>query len=382
MNRSKAVTLLVENSNSYTRSLLQGIASYMNENESWSIYFSENDSATSSLNRLSDWKGDGIIARLDNKTVVDTVQNLNIPAVAVSAADHLPRVSYVEINEAGVAKMAFEHLRQCGFESFAFCGEPHHHCSEMRASAFAQCVEAAGFVCYRFDHEESPNGDSSAEQQRISLAAWLSSLPKPIGLFAVNDIKAQEVLAVCRENRIRVPEEVAVLGVDNDEVLCDLCTPSLSSVILPGKRVGYEAARNLDRLMRGETPDRECMLVDPLGIASRQSTDVLAIEDNEIAVAVRFIRDHHCDGINVQDVVDAVSLSRRSLESRFQSRVGRTLHQEITRRRISRVCQLLNETGLTLAEIAQRTGYQNEEYMSVAFRRAMNVPPGRYRRGR
>ncbi|MFG0254297.1 MAG: helix-turn-helix domain-containing protein, partial [Rhodopirellula sp. JB053] len=162
----------------------------------------------------------------------------------------------------------------------------------------------------------------------------------------------------------------------------DLCTPSLSSVILPGKRVGYEAARNLDRLMRGETLESECVLVDPLGIAARQSTDVLAIEDKEIAIAVRFIRDHHCEGINVQDVVDAVSLSRRSLESRFQARVGRTLHQEITRRRIDRVCQLLNETSLTLAEIAARTGYQNEEYMSVAFRRAMKVPPGRYRRGR
>ncbi|MCM2370590.1 DNA-binding transcriptional regulator [Aporhodopirellula aestuarii] len=382
MNQSKAVTLLVENSNSYTRSLLQGIASYMNENETWSIYLSEHEIGACSPDWLARWKGDGIIARTDSESVANTVQNLDIPAVAVNAAEHLPRVPYVEINESGVAQMAFEHLRQCGFESYAFCGEPGSRCSTLRSAAFAQCVEEAGFKCHRFDHEESPEGDSSTDEQRNRLARWLRSLPMPIGLFAVNDEKAQQVLTVCRSNKIRVPEQIAVLGVNNDEVLCDLCTPSLSSVILAGKRVGYEAAKNLDRLMRGEELENACTLVDPMGIAMRQSTDVLAIEDKDIAVAVRFIRDHHCDGINVQDVVAAVSVSRRSLESRFQARVGRTLHQEITRRRISRVCQLLNETGLTLAEIAQRTGYQNEEYMSVAFRRAMNMPPGRYRRGR
>lgn len=382
MNQSKAVTLLVENSNSYSRSLLQGIASYLNENGSWSIYLSENGTVSRSSEWLAEWKGDGIIARIDNPSVADTVENLNIPAIALCAADRLSQVSSVEINQAAVAKMAFDHLHQCGFESYAFCGEPGNDCSDVRATEFMQCVEQAGLKFHRYDHQESHDSDVSLKQQRHGLAYWLASLPKPIGLLAVNDAKAKQVLTVCRENQIRVPEEVAVLGVDNDEVLCDLCTPSLSSVILPGKRVGYEAARNLDRLMRGETLESECVLVDPLGIAARQSTDVLAIEDKEIAIAVRFIRDHHCEGINVQDVVDAVSLSRRSLESRFQARVGRTLHQEITRRRIDRVCQLLNETSLTLAEIAARTGYQNEEYMSVAFRRAMKVPPGRYRRGR
>ena len=212
------------------------------------------------------------------------------------------------------------------------------------------------------------------------MANWILSLPRPVAVFACYDIKAQQILDVCREHRIKVPEELALLGVDNDELLCDLCTPPLSSVIPAAHKTGREAARLLNLMMNDEKVDGLAHLIEPIGIATRQSTDILAIDDPEVAAAMRFIRDHSCTGINVHDVLAQLTLSRRVFERRFHEIVGRTPHQEITRRRVERIRRLLVETDLTLGQIARRTGFQNEEYMSVAFRRAMNVPPGKYRR--
>jgi LacI family transcriptional regulator len=381
MKPTKAVALLIETSNSYARSLLQGIASYMHENELWSIYMTEVERGAPAPSWLENWHGDGVIARIENNSVATAIAKLNIPTVDVSVARPLPEVPYVEIDEEAVGRMAFTHLRERGFEQFAVCGVPRFRWSQLRQAAFVQQVTQAGFPCHCYEPSvESQQHVESIEQEREQLAQWLLSLPHSIGLLAVYDLKAQQILDVCRSFDIRVPEQIAVLGVDNDDVLCDLCTPPLSSIVPAGKRIGREAARILDRLMRGEAPENMCTLVEPIGTVTRQSTDILAIEDKDIAAAVRFIRDHYCDGINVNDVVQAVSVARRSLESRFHECVGRTLHQEITRRRIDRVCSLLKETDLTLAQIAKKSGYQNEEYMSVAFRRAMNVPPGRYRK--
>lgn len=381
MRKQKSVALLIESSNAYARGLLSGIASYIHEHEHWSIYWVEQERGASPPSWLKDWNGDGLIARIENEQIARVVRKLSIPVVDVSAARQVPSIPWVETNDRAIAKLAFEHFRDRGFVNFAFCGESDFQWSSLRRQAFEEFVGAEGHQCHTFESKLSKGDSFSPNRERSKLSKWVLSLPKPIGLFACYDIKAQQVLDVCREHQVKVPSELALLGVDNDELLCDLCTPPLSSVIPAAHQTGREAAALLDAMMHGESVATEARLIDPIGVATRQSTDVLATEDSDIAIAIRYIRDHCCEGINVHDVLKVVPLSRRTFESRFQSIIGRTPHQEITRRRIEKVRQLLTETDFTLSQIAQRTGFQNQEYMSVAFRKAMNVPPAAYRKG-
>jgi LacI family transcriptional regulator len=380
MNKQKSVALLVETSNAYARNMLSGIVSYIRTNESWSVYLPEQHRGASPPSWLKTWKGDGLIVRIETEAIARVVSKLRIPIVDVSAARHVPKIPWVETDDAAIAKIAYEHFCVRGFEHYAFCGEPEFNWSNLREHAFVDAARQSKHECSVFHARSRDAPGYSFSREKARLTKWIMKLPRPVALFACYDIKAQQILDVCRENEIGVPEELALLGVDNDELLCDLCTPPLSSVIPAAHKTGREAARLLDLMMNGHQVDRLSHLIEPIGIATRQSTDVLAIEDPDIAAAMRFIRDHSCAGINVHDVLKQVPLSRRVLEKRFQDIVGRTPHQEITRRRVERIRGLLIDTDLTLSQIAHRTGFQHEEYMSVTFRRAVGVPPGQFRR--
>lgn len=380
MTPQKSVALLIETSNAYARGLLGGIVSYMHENNPWSIFLPEQERGATPPSWLKNWKGDGMIVRIETDAIARSVQKLKVPIIDVSAARHVPNIPWVETDDGAIARLAAEHFLERGFEQMAFCGEPEFNWSNWREAVFAKHVSDAGRTCHIFHSRSKNHAGFSMNRERKRLTQWILSLPRPVGVFACYDIKGQQILDVCRELQIRVPEELALLGVDNDDVLCNLCTPPLSSIIPAARQAGREAARLLDVLMNGGSIQEETHLLEPLGIAIRQSTDVLAIDDPDVAAAVRFIRDHACEGINVQDVLRTVPVSRRILEARFHSIVGRTPHQEITRRRIEKIRQLLIDTDLPLARIAERTGFQNVEYMSVAFRKAMGIPPGQYRR--
>lgn len=236
--------------------------------------------------------------------------------------------------------------------------------------------------CHYEAHQSVSRLDSSYSwnKEYRQLSQWLQGLAKPVGIMACYDIKAQQILDVCRELDLAVPEQVAVIGADNDDLLCNLSDPPLTSVIPNSHRAGYEAARLLDRMMSGQEVQNDGVLVRPLGIHTRQSTDTLAIEDADIAAAVRFIRQHATEGIQVGDVLKAVPLSRRVLESRFRKILGRTPHEEIVRQRISRVQQLLSETELSLREIAERSGFEHPEYLSVCFKQATGQSPSQFRK--
>ncbi len=380
MQKQKSVALLIETSNAYARGLLRGIASYIHDHELWSIYMVEQERGAAPPSWIKQWGGDGVIARIENEQIAEVVRNLKIPVVDVSAARQVPNIPWVETNDRAIAKLAFEHFRERGFQHYAFCGERDFQWSILRRDAFKELVQASGSECHVYEASHRGSPAFSPTRERLRLAKWLQSLPRPIGVFACYDIKAQQVLDVCRENKIKVPAEMALLGVDNDELLCELCTPPLSSVIPASHQTGREAASLLDSMMNGKKIEPRALLIEPIGIATRQSTDVLATTDEEISVALRFIRDHSCDGINVNDVLKVVALSRRAFESRFQAILGRTPHQEITRRRIERVRELLEDTDDSLTQIAHRAGFQNQEYMSVAFRKAFQSPPATYRK--
>jgi LacI family transcriptional regulator len=197
--------------------------------------------------------------------------------------------------------------------------------------------------------------------------------------MACYDFRGQQVLDACRRLGLAVPDEVAVIGVDNDELLCELSDPPLTSVVPNMQRTGYEAAALLDQMIAGKTARGQTHLIPPIGIATRQSTDVLVIEDRNVARAVHYIRQHACDGIQVKDVLRVVPQSRTLLESRFKRLIGRTPHEEILRVRLARVKELLVETDLSLDQIAERTAFNHVEYLSVAFRREIGIPPSQFR---
>ena len=223
----------------------------------------------------------------------------------------------------------------------------------------------------------APNSDAEIE----SIASWLRSLPKPVAVFACYDFRGQQVLDACRRAGFAVPDEVAVLGVDNDELLCALSPPPLSSVILNPRRSGWLAAEALDLMMRGQRVPAVTH-VPPLGVATRQSTDTTAVDDVQVANAVRFIRERACSGIDVSDVLRACPMSRRALEQRMKAILGRTPHAEILRVQIARARQLLAATSLSLPEVAEKCGFRHAEYLSVAFKRETGVAPSEYRRER
>jgi LacI family transcriptional regulator len=212
-----------------------------------------------------------------------------------------------------------------------------------------------------------------------TLADWLKSLKSPIGLLAASDARAREVLDACRLASLHVPEEIAVLGVNDDEMICEMANPPLSSVIHNARRIGYEAAAMLDQLMSGRKVAAD-IVVDPLGVHARQSSDLLAIEDPEVAKAVRFIRENACKGIRVDDVLDHVALSRRALEMRFRQWVGRPPHMEIRRVQLERVKELLVTSDYKLEKIAEVTGFSTAQYLAGLFHRVMKVTPGSWRR--
>lgn len=373
------VALLIETSNAYARGLLRGVRKYLREHGPWSVFLGEQSRGEPAPRWLRRWKGDGILARIETAEIARAVVATRLPAVDVSAARHVPALPYVETDDAAIARLAFEHLRERGFRRLAFAGDDRFRWSELREAAFARLAEGAGLAAEAF-HPRRRRGDAPAgEAERAALAEWLARLPKPVGIMAAYDIRGREVLELCREAAIAVPDQVAVIGVDNDELVCDFATPPLSSVVPDAVRTGYEAARLLDGLIRGGRVEATERLIGPLGVVTRSSTDVLALDDAEVSAAVRYIRLHALEGIKVGDVLRVVPLSRRVLEARFRKLLGRTPHEEIVRVQMERVRQLLVETDLPLAAIAGRTGFKHVEYLSVAFKRATGQSPSHYR---
>ena len=377
MNTHPQIALLIETSNAYARGLLRGIRAYVREHRPWSLYLSEHNRGDKPPGWLRTWKGDGLIARIENPVIAEALRPLKVPIVDVSAARLLPALPWFETDDAAIASLAAEHLSERGFKNFAYCGDRRFNWSNWRCEHFHNFARATGRSCLVYS--PARNFALGDEGQVTDIANWIRGLPKPVGVMACYDLRGQQVLDACRQIGVAVPDDVAVIGVDNDDILCELSTPPLSSVIPNTHRTGYEAAALLDGMMSGQKVTGETHLIPPLGIAIRQSTDTLAIDDRKVARAVHYIRHHACDGINVQDVLKAMPHSRRLLESQFKKIIGRTPHEEILRVQLNRVKQLLTETALSLEDIAERSGFAHVEYLSVVFKREVGMPPSKFR---
>ena len=284
----------------------------------------------------------------------------------------------------GAARLAAEHLLERGLRHFAYVGVHGRVWSERRREGFSQRVHEAGFEARVYAPPRATR-DRDWEREQPVLARWLSELPRPIGLLACDDERGREVLEACRVGGRQVPEEIAVVGVDNDELLCELADPPLSSVALNAEAGGYRAAALLDQMMRARLRGRATrtrarrLLIEPLRVVTRRSTDIIAQGDPEIAAALRFLQDHAGELIGVSDVVKRLLISRRALEIRFRQAVGRTIREELERIRLERAKRLLLETDHSIARVAEAAGFHSSSYLAQVFRKSFGQTPARYR---
>jgi len=375
--RRPKVALFIETSNAYARGLLAGVKDFIRCQETWNVHLAEHGRGDLPPGWLTHWDGDGVLARVETPKIAHALSALRAPVVDLSSHRHLPGVPTVTTDNEGIARLAFHHFSERAFRRFAYCGVDRFSWSLARGREFEQFVQKAGYSCEHYVAPPAVASETDAETEAI--AGWLLQLPHPIALFCAYDARGQQVLEACRRAGLSVPEQVAVLGVDNDDLLCELSSPPLSSVIPDAQRTGWAAAELLSSLMRGEKLAPDLHVIPPLGVSSRQSTDVTAVEDVHVAQAAHFIRDHACSGIDVGDVLAVVPMARRVLERRFRALLGRTLREEITRVQLQRVRDLLVGTELSLAEIAGRTGFRYVEYLTVVFKREFGQPPSVYR---
>ena len=378
MQKTTRVALDVETALVYGRRILEGISRYLRASRPWSVYLEQHELGHDLRELMKRWNGDGIITRSAAHEAVALLQRRHL--AVIDLGDMAPPNEFMRIQSAdpAIGAMAAKHLLERGFESLACCGFTGEYWSDRRRDGFVAEVRHQGFEPAIY---ESPRlGKQTWNRDQTELVDWIEKLPKPLGVFATNDMRGQHVLDACQRLDLAVPESVAVVGVDNDEVLCGFCQPPLTSIIPDSERIGYEAAMWLDRIMSGDASAPAVVEVPPKGIAVRQSSDVYAVSDATVASALRFIRERACQGISVKDVMDHVAVSRSWLERQFRKFVDHSPQAEIRSVQVRRCKELLKTTPLPLDKIAQLTGFEHPEYMSVVFKRETKETPGRYRK--
>lgn len=374
------VALLIETSREYGRGLLRGIVRYQREHGPWSLYFKPHGLGQPPPDWLTSWRGDGILARINDRAMANAVLRTKVPAIDLRSSLGDIGLPIVGIENRDVVKLAVEHLVERGFRHFGFCGTPYgeHRYQDERSDRFAKAIRGRGFDCAVYQNPARAVLSWDEEQEHI--AQWLRKLPKPVAVMTCHDDRGQQVLDACLRAELTVPDDVAILGVDNDEFLCNLSTPPLTSIDVDSERIGYEAAALLDRMMRGARAPKKPRLFPPRGIVVRKSTDITAIGDAHVAKTARLIRDHALAGRKIEDVLREVPVSRSALFRRFKEHLGRSPKKEATRVRLERAKELLRETTLSVAQIAERVGYAEAKYFIAVFHRAVGTTPLRYRK--
>jgi LacI family transcriptional regulator len=372
------VALIVETSLEPGRGMLRGIGEYLRAHGPWSVYYEPRGLDDRPPAWLRTWRGHGIIARLSSPSITHAVLETGVPVVDTLGMLAPSGVSRVVADDQAIGRLGAEHLLERGFRHFAFCGT-RTDWSRRTGAAFAAVVNACGRECQAYELPLHNRAQQSWEADQEQLTRWLQRLPKPVAIMACSDPRAQRVLEACRRAGLVVPDEVALVGVGNDPTMCALCDPPLSSVIAGHRQIGYQAAALLDRLMQG-TARPQTLCLEPLGVVTRQSTDVTALDDADITAAVRFIRQHAAQRIQVDDVARHCLLSRSELKRRFRRLLGRSVHEQIVRERLAQAERLLAETEMSIAEIARRAGFGRRERMGDAFRAKRGTTPAQYRK--
>jgi LacI family transcriptional regulator len=378
------VALLVETSRSYGRGLCAGIAAYARAHDEWNFVIQERDLRGGIPEWLPRWRGDGILCRLSDQKLADVLASAPCPVIDLYGQIRHERIPFLDTDADAVAAMAVRFFMDAAFTKFAYCGFPGLWFSDERGSAFERQLRQFGMDVdfYRPDRVGSLD---VAERESLhpagsrELEAWVASLPEQTAVLACNDVRAQQLLMVANRIGRLVPDDLAVMGVDDDEVICALASPLLTSIQPDTYRLGYTAAYWLDLLMQGKPLKSSSLVIPPLAVHERASTDVIASDDPLFVEAMRFIRSHVQTGIDVNSVARRVACSRRTLTERFRQLLGRSVKEEITRQRLLRARQLLQQTSLTIDRIAEDCGFATASHFSRVFKEQEGKTPGDFR---
>jgi LacI family transcriptional regulator len=377
------VGLVLQTGQAHMRGVSRGVYRFLRVNPHWRI---EGDGHYPLLqwDQLGAWRGDGLIGIVNNHAQLEMMLAAGVPVVNAGSRVIHPQIPTIACDSEAIGRQAAEHLLGCGLKHFLFLSELMWENEQIRYRAFASTVAEAGYRCELMPvpvHESTcPDASARYHPDLDQIASGLGAAEKPVGVCAPNSVMARFVVEVAKSRGYLVPDQIAVIGVNDDPLICESTNPHISAVIQPSEQIGFEAARRLDLLMHGNRPEELNALLPPLGIAARRSTDMLAVDDQDIRAALRFLREHAHEPIDVKDVAGKVAVSRRTLETKFRKLVGRTPALELRRVRLELAKRLLVETNDPVTSIVFASGFNSRQVFSSLFRRETGMTPSEYRR--
>jgi LacI family transcriptional regulator, galactose operon repressor len=377
MSNVPKIILMLEPLGGYVKGILEGILKYSNIYGPWAFY-REPEGLHGILPYLDMKKADGMIGFVSETKYKDHAKKIiksGIPTIAIEYEEQIKGLPEIKCDSYAVGKMVAEYFLERGFVNFAYCGISEVPCSLERKQGFSETITQAGYETFFYEHSRHSWFREKCQWD------WLTGIPKPLALMGYNDNCGRFAIEACKNMGLRIPDDIAVMGTDNDEFVTGLASPPLSSVVLGTEKAGYQAAELLDKLMSGKEKNAEQkIIVKPTHVVTRQSTDIIAISDAETSKAIQFIREHSREAIQVAEVADSVALSRRALEKRFNKYLGRSIHYEIKRVRIKEIKRMLIETALPVSRIAMLLGFPDTNKISRYFREEMGQTPLAFRR--
>jgi LacI family transcriptional regulator len=377
------VGIVVDAATGFGRQIMRGVMRYANTRRRWRLL---EDFRCTTTDPASWPRCDGAILSIAQPATIEAFRKRCRHVVSCSGGADPAQIPVVCVDDVEVGRIAARHLLDCRLEHFAFYGSPSFRVSDNRLQGFTEVLARRGRTCtvcpVPYTHVSGPQW--MFQPHWPALIAWLKSLPKPTGILAMDDTAARELVATCLETGIAVPDQIAIIGVNNDDLLCESAWPPISSIEADFARAGYAAARILDRLLGGEKLARNQRLVrlPPIGVVRRTSTDMLAVDDPHLAAAVRFIRERACDPCSVPDILAHVPVGRRWLEQQFVQQLGRTPHAEIVHARMEVARRLMVQTDIPVPEVAHRCGFSTVQSFNRVFRNTTEESPAAYRRVR
>lgn len=375
----KKVFVQLESGRGYGRDILKGIYNYNNQSSQWEIifepsYYLKSSKTNDFIKLISEIKPDGCI--IENHENAKKVIDLKIPLIQTSSFNHAKKIPYLKGNYDADGKMALEYFTAKGFKNIAFFGSHKVIWSDRRLESLQKHALSKHIKV----HNYIPKNKRTISHDLKDIISWLKSLPKPIGIFCCNDDLGIILINACSMAKLKIPYEIAILGVDNDELLCSVVHPKLSSIARNHTVAAFNACEILNKMMQGHKPENHIIPTEPISVIERSSTDTIACNDTEVVKALHFIRNNTHVNITVNDVVDVTTISRRNLYTRFKKITGRTILEDIQFQKIKKFKALLTHQKLSVKEIAFHLGFEDVSHVSRWFSAIEGTTPVKWRK--
>lgn len=374
----KRIAILVETSLASGREIVTGISRFLDERNDWSIFQNVGPLGAMDIDAIKLWQGDGIIARIASSDMLELIQSKGVPVVDVLGNVEASTFPLVKCNDRSIGATVAHHFIENAHRHFGFIGLGNERWSVEREQGFRQAIESKQAVLQSY-HIDQHKSDNTTSEQLHSIKAWLTKLNTPIGIMVASDQLAPMVFEACHQLNLTIPENISVVGVDNDYPFCNLCRPRLSSVEPNHELVGYRAAQLLDHLLDGQTEPIPMTEIEPHTLHQRLSSDLIALDDPALRKALNYIRKHACSGTSLNAIAQFAGLSRTVLQRRFRNQLNRTVGDIILNEKLRSAREMLTNTELPLSIVAERSGFNCQEYMNHIFKRHLKTTPRKYR---